>query len=187
MKKIKLFEEFITEKSNSIYDKILADNNLTQFLNYLVHDKKHVMDNKGTTPELEKVFRLTKGQKYNQPLYRGLYTESIEDFVIGETYEFPRYQSFSENLEIAERFSKNGLIIQVTNSVGGFNYGGYLVYSFEKLKKDDPKMYDAEDGDFMIEGALEEAEWLFPKNTNFIVQDISKKGKYTIISGEINI
>jgi len=188
---MKTFNEFVNENfslnenSISIYNKILKDDNLTGFLNYLVHDKEHVMDNKSISPELEKVFRLVKGQTYSQSLYRGLYTEKLEDFKINDVYLFPRYQSFSENIEIAQSFSSKGLILHAKNSINGFNYGGYLVHSFEKLKKTDPETYEAEDGDFMIEGALEEAEWLFPKNSNFLVENIDEQGKYTIISGKI--
>lgn len=122
---MKTFLEFINENFQNIYDKILDNDELSEFLNYLVHDKSHVIDNKSKSLELEEVLDLVKGTTYNFPLYRGLYDEQLEDFKIGEIYKFKRYQSFSENLELAKSFSQNNLILQANSSVNGFNYGRY--------------------------------------------------------------
>jgi hypothetical protein len=182
---IRPFKEFIKENTPSVYNKIISDTELEEFMSYLIHDKSHVMDNKSPSPRLEKVLQLVKGQRYDLPLYRGLYTEKEKDFTVGEVYEFPRYQSFSEKIEIAKRFSVKGLILKAITSVNGFNYGDYVVHNLNSLKKEDPETYQDIDGDFLVKGAIEEAEWLFPRNSNFLVEDISKEGKYTIISGRI--
>lgn len=185
MKRIQLFEQYIFENSFKIYDKIMRDEELSTFLGFLIHDKKHVLDNKSTSSELEKIFKMVKGKNLNQPLYRGLYDEKIEEFVIGESYNFLRYQSFSENIETAQRFSKNGLILKANTSVNGFNYGKYTEYSLKSLKKENPDLYLDIDGEFYIEFAIKEAEWLFPRTSKFIVENINNQGSYTIISGKI--
>jgi len=159
----------------------LSDDVLT-FLTYLIHSKAHVMNNKSKNPNMEAVLKLCKNDVFTKPLYRGLYIETLKDFTVGKVYEFTRYQSFSEYESIAKRFSKTGLILKATKSKGGFNYGKFLVDQFEDLKKTDPRGYDAEDGDFMIEAAEEEAEHIFPMNTKFMVTVI--KGK--LIEGYIS-
>lgn len=185
MKPIKLFEQYILENSSRLYDRIMGDDELETFLGFLIHDKKNVIDNKSASPELEKIFKLVKGQSFNQPLYRGLYGEKIEDFTIGKVHNFSRYQSFSENIETAKKFSKNGLILKAESSINGFNYGEYTVHSLKALKREDPDMYMGMDGEFYTEFAIKESEWLFPRTSKFMVEDISTQGKYTIISGRI--
>jgi hypothetical protein len=183
--KLVLTKEVINENTSAIYNKILDDKSLSSFLNYLVHDKSHVMGNVNSSPQLEKVLQLVKNKKFNKPLYRGLYNEQLKDFSEGKIYQFNRYQSFSEKIGIAKTFSKNNLIIKANSSTHGFNYAKFLVHTYKVMKKNDPDQYDGEDGDYMIQSALEEAEWIFPMNAKFKVEKISKSGKFTIISGDL--
>ena len=185
MKHLFSFSEFLTENNQSVYGKIAKDQKLGEFLAYLVNDKSMVMDNTKASPQMDDVLSMVKNEKYSKPLYRGLYTEKIEDFAEGKDYVFDRYQSFSEKEDIAKKFSKNGIIIKATSSIGGFNYGGYFVNYYEDMKKTDPANYDAEDGDYNIKAAQEEAEWIFARNTTFKVEKISQSGRFTVIEGII--
>lgn len=151
------------------------------FLLYLIHDKSHVMGNTYKDPSMEKVFALTKGGTFNKPLYRGLYSETLDDFKVGEVTIMDRYQSFSEHEAIAKKFSQKGLILKAVKSKGGFNYGGFLVDYFNDLKTRSPRDYMMDDGGFMIESAEEEAEHIFPIGARFKVTRI----KGNLIEGTI--
>lgn len=164
------------EESNKLVEsknilKALSEE-VINFLLYLVHDKSHVMGNTYKDSRMEKVFALTKNESFNKPLYRGLYSETLDDFTVGEITPMDRYQSFSEHEAIAKRFSRQGLILKATKSKGGFNYGGFLVDYYNDLKIRDPRDYNMEDGDFMIESAKEEAEHIFPIGAQFKVTAI---------------
>jgi hypothetical protein len=170
--------ERIVESKNIL--KALSDEVIT-FLLYLVHDKSHVMGNTYKDSHMEKVFALVKSETFNKPLYRGLYSETLDDFTVGEITVMDRYQSFSEHESIAKQFSKQGLILKATKSKGGFNYGGFLIDYYNDLKSRDPRDYNMEDGDFQIEGAKEEAEHIFPIGAKFKVTAI----KGNLIEGMI--
>ena len=151
------------------------------FLLYLIHDKSHVMGNTYKDPSMEKVFALTKNDTFNKPLYRGLYSETLDDFKVGEVTTMDRYQSFSEHESIAKKFSQKGLILKAVKSKGGFNYGGFLVDYYNDLKVRAPRDYMMDDGGFMIESAEEEAEHIFPIGAKFKVTAI----KGNLIEGSI--
>ena len=159
----------ILENKNLL--KVLPEK-VKEFLFYLIHDKSHVMNNDSKHPLMEKALHECKGNVFAKPLYRGLYTETLEDFAVGQDHIFERYQSFSEHEGIAKKFSKKGLVLKSTGSANGLNYGEFLVDSYQDLKKTDPKSYHAEDGDYMIESAEEEAEHIFPIGTKFKVTAI---------------
>ena len=159
----------ILESKNLL--KVLPEN-VKEFLFYLIHDKSHVMGNDSKHPLMEKALHECKGDVFAKPLYRGLYTETLEDFAIGQDHTFTRYQSFSEHEGIAKKFSKRGLILKAMHSRNGLNYGQFLVDAFKDLEKTDPNSYSAEDGDYMIESAEEEAEHIFPIGTKFKVTAI---------------
>ena len=152
-----------------------------EFLLYLLHDKSHVMGNTYKDPNMEKVFELTKNDTFNKPVYRGLYSETLDDFKVGEVTVMNRYQSFSEHENIAKKFSKKGLILKAVKSKGGFNYGGFLVDYYNDLKIRFPQDYMMDDGDFLITSAEEEAEHIFPIGARFKVTAI----KDNLIEGSI--
>jgi len=185
MKYLHFFEDFLLENTRSVYSKLANNPSLSTFLGFLLHGKSHVMDNQGASREMDAILSMVKNEKYNKPLYRGLYIEKAEDFIEGENYVFNRYQSFSQNIKIAEEFTQNNIILQANTSIGGFNYGGYLINYYENLKYNDPMMYVIEDGDSIIDSAKEESEWIFPRGTKFQVEKKVQKGKLLIIQGEI--
>lgn len=161
------------------------DTSTTEHLLYLVHDKSHVMSNKSKMGFLNEVFAAYKNDKSNIKVYRGLYVEKLEDFKVGGTYTFDRYQSFSEDLQIAHDFSKNKLILQLNNHRGGFPYWRWMVDYFEKMKKEDPFEFRSVDGDFMIKAAKEEKEWIYNIGTTVRIVESFNKSAYTHIIAEM--
>ena len=82
------------------------------------------MDNTRPIPNMERVLKLTKRLAILPRLYRGLHTKDIEVFkkhMEDEEEYFPdRYQSFSEDLKVAQKFSKG--IIDLLSSLFGFSF-----------------------------------------------------------------
>lgn len=176
-----ILAEILYKESSSIN----FDDDTTENLLYLVHDKDHVIDNKSKVGFLNKVFSAYKNNKSNVKLYRGLYTEKLEDFKFGSVYTFDRYQSFTEDLQIAHDFSKNKLILQLNIHTGGFPYWRWMVDYYQKMKKEDPSEYDAVDGDYMIEAVEEEKEWIFNIGTKIRIIESFNKSAYTHIIAEM--
>lgn len=171
-------------KSINVDHKKLSDNE-NEFLLNLIHQKEHVMDNNQRIRELDKIFSMTKNNINNEPLYRGLYVENVDDFKVGKEYKFNRYQSFSEDLDMAKQFSQNNIILQLDRSKGGFNYAEYLKKYFSDLQQEDPEEFDMIDGEFMIDSADEEKEWLFNINSKVKIKNIEERDGFTFITGEI--
>ncbi len=175
----KLIEKVLNEWNNPF------DISTSEHLLYLVHDKDHVLDKKSKIGFMNTVFASCKNNRSKVKLYRGLYKEKIEDFVPGQTYTFARYQSFSEDLNIAKKFTKNKLILLLTSHTGGFPYSHWMKDFYENMKKKDPQEYNSVDGDFMIETANEEKEWIFNIDTVINIVDVAERSGYTYITAEL--
>ena len=177
------FSQFITEaKYHKIFEKILDDD--IEFLLYLVHDKSHVMDNTRPIPNMERVLKLTKRLAILPRLYRGLHTKDIEVFkkhMEDEEEYFPdRYQSFSEDLKVAQKFSK-GIIYTSNDNHAGFPYSDFLEWYYTNLKQTDPEEYEDQDGDGILKD--NEKEWIFPMDNYYRIEKITKKGKFWMVDG----
>lgn len=187
MKHVNLFEQFVNEtysertkyspiKVDSVnknaYKKLNSDTE--EFLSYLVHDKKHVLDNTAPSYELNKILSLVKGAKYSGYLYRGLYPLELTEFKVGQTGEFDRYTSFSESIDIAKGFAYNTkFLFRVKNPTGGFNYGGWM-----------QEYYDGHEEDDEINFARYEREYIFSRNQKYQVTGVNKQGSFTVIDIE---
>ena len=161
------------------------DNSTTEKLLYLQHDKSHVFKNTSRVGFMSDVFEAYKNNRSRITLYRGLYVENISDFKSGDIYTFQRYQSFSEDLKIAEKFSKNQLIIVLKSHDGGFNYWKWLVNYAEILRQTDPQEFKYSDGEYIITAAQEETEWIFDIGTRIRIIRIEEKSPYTHIIAEM--
>lgn len=103
---MKTFFEFINENNINVFKKISNNLYLVDFLINLIHEKSHIITQKGKYNELNKVFKFVKNEVCKFNLYRGLYPQEIKDFKVGEKIKLDRYTSFSENIKIAETFSE---------------------------------------------------------------------------------
>ena len=178
------FKTFMLENYEKI-SKSLNDDEMMDLGN-LIHDKSHIMNMKSEHPTLKKVFRLVKGTKYNKPLYSGISPKKIEDFSVGEIYIIHSYMSFSEIKQVGKNFGKQTkTVLEFTSSSDGFNYKQYTLDFFQEIKKDDYDDYNSMDGDYMIQTAKEEAEWIFNIGTKYKVEKISKEGGFNFIKAKI--
>jgi hypothetical protein len=161
--------------SQKAFKALEKDEDVTEFLGYLVHDKSHVTDNTDEVPEMKKVFELTKDVEHKGSLFRGMYSAKASDFKVGQKKSFGRYQSFSESDGVAKGFSgaekDQGVVLRVDNPKGGFNYGGYLQQNIEK--------YGEEAGDMNF--ARYEREHIFDRNQKYEVTKIEDSKPFTIV------
>lgn len=129
---------------------------LKEFLGYMIHDKDHVMSQGSKTPELEEVLK-----KYSETcphtLYRGCSEDEFRRYQSGKPIGY--YTSFSEDINTAKQFGPKLITL---NGAKGLCYWRYLVSDLELLKKENPAEYDSSDGDYLIESAKEEKEWILP-------------------------
>ena len=179
------FREYLVEarsKYAGLFKKISEED--SEFLQYLIHSKHHVMDSGRRNLNMESVLNLVSKKQVPKKLYRGLYTKDIDLFKehLEEEVEYypDKYQSFSEDLKVAKSFSK-GIIFVSDDNYGGFPYSEFIEWHFSNLKKTDPDTYDAEDGDTIR--AESEKEWIFPMDNYWRIDKISKKGRYWIVEG----
>ena len=89
------------------YDKLTRDENLE--LRMMVHDKSHIDLNNNVA--IAKAFQ-HYSEVCNVPLYRGVYnieTRILESLEIGDTFQFGRVTSLSENESIGIKFAKRNL------------------------------------------------------------------------------
>ena len=156
-------------------------------LNYLIHDKKHVTANLGTPiAVIDKAI-----QKYSEKapqLFRGVYpqeTYTLNSVKEGNSFSMGRYASFSESEEFAEKFTKSTKIMMTLKNGVGFCYWKYFVADLEKLRDEDPQAFDDEDGDYMIESAKEEGEWILSKDAKYRLLSKKKVGELTVLECEM--
>lgn len=157
-------------------------------LNYIIHDKKHVTSNIGYPfPVLDKAI-----EKYSEKapvVFRGAYpqeTYALNRTKEGGTFSMNRYASFSESEEFARKYAtkNSNTMMSVKNGVG-FCFWKYVVADMEKLRKEDPEAFQDEDGEYMIESAKEESEWIFPKNAKYRVINVKTEGELKILECEM--
>lgn len=157
------------------FKKLEKDKDTSEFLAYLIHDKSNVTSNAEEVPDMTKVFNLTKDAKHEGSLYRGMWGANPDDYKVGQTGEFGRYQSFSEEEGVAKSFAGQekgqGVVFKVDNPTGGFNYGGWIQNST-----------DAEDdADDNINFARYEREHIFDRKQKYKVAKIEKNGPFTVV------
>lgn len=173
------YPEIKIDKANkAAFNKIAKDDDLTEFLSYLIHDKSHVTSNEEEVPEMSKIFKMTKNAEYEGNLYRGMYNANPKDFKVGDVKPFGRYQSFSETEEVAKTFAGNkeneGVVLSVKNPKGGLNYGGWIQAN---INPEDDQNDD-------INFARFEREHIFDRNQKYKVVKIEKDGPFTIVNIE---
>jgi hypothetical protein len=180
----KIIKSMLVEESQVGLKDKLSDDTL-EFLAYLSHDKGHAMSNDSLVPEMAEVFKHITNEKQTTKLYRGLYSENLEDFEVGKPYTFKRYQSFSEYESVAKEFSRQGIVLQLDGHQGGFNYWEFEVDILKELDKADPDEYYSVDGDYVIESYENEKEWIFNIDATFVPTEIKEQGEFTYIIGDI--
>lgn len=170
---VKLSEVFTIGESDEFSDEEIAD------LSYLIHDKGHVGGHAATVPALEKALR-TRGETCRVPLYRGL----PKDLGTQGRFSLDGYSSFTERQDVAVRFARSygsDIVLRLEDG-SGFNYHSWLEDLLEKQRMDDPKGYDAADGDFMLKSVREESEWILPRNSRFTVTGREERGEITVVT-----
>jgi hypothetical protein len=171
-----------------------------EFLLYLQHDKSHVMGNDRKNPTMARIFSKIPKKKITKPLYRGIYPKEIALFsapknsssIIKAKNNLPqneivlkRYSSFSENISIAKSFAGSSkIIIKLVSSNSGLNYAQFIVDYMNDLKRKDRDTYEQEDGDFLIDEAKKEAEWIFNLGASIRMLSSKNIGGFEIISYE---
>lgn len=138
-------------------------------LQLLQHDKELTgADYSAKMPALEKAFTLY-GRPCRTPLYRGLPMGRGNASSVRGVLSFRGYTSFSESIEQAEKFAEESrVIVELTRPRTAFCYYEWVVSEVESLG---PEEYDVSDGDWTIQAAREEAEWIFPFQSRFTVID----------------
>lgn len=135
-------------------------------LNYLMHDKKHVM-NGGRVQEIDNAI-LYIGKESNIKLYRGVSDKELEIILNGNN--FNNYQSFSELKEVASRFGPNVITILPSN-VKSLSLWEYGINDVLEIKNESISQYEMIDGDGIIELYNEEKEWIIPYNSTLKLVD----------------
>lgn len=170
--KLKDFKHFINEAYTAIKAKDdddmvkqfakrykISDSDIETLL-YVVHSDDHV------GPELKSIIaKLQKnGEVPKMTLYRGCSDAEFEA-IKANKHSIVDTLSFSEDKNIAKRFGKN--VIEVEVKAPMFCYHKFLGEWYTTLKNVNPDEYDSVDGDFMIEGAEEELEWICTNDYEF--------------------
>lgn len=120
---------------------------------YVVHSDDHIGAKlKSVVAKLQKI-----GEVPKMTLYRGCSDVELEA-IKANKHSIVDTLSFSEDIKIAKSFGKN--IIEVEAKVPLFCYHKFLGEWYTTLKNVDASEYDAVDGDYMIETAEEELEWI---------------------------
>lgn len=167
-------------KSSAADDKafkeLAKDEEMQDFLGYLVHDKSHVMDNDEEVPEMTKVFKATEDVEFKGSLFRGMYSANPKDFKVGETKSFGRYQSFSESPGVAKGFSGTkegqGVVLKVDNPKGGLNYAAWLEKNMDQGDEDNTEV---------MKTSRYEKEHVFDRNQKYKVTKIEDSKPFTIV------
>lgn len=135
-----------------------------EVLGLLVHDKAHITNRGEPEKDLDSAIKKLK-TKTTTELYRGVSDEELADIRAGKANH---YLSFSEDRKIAERFGKN--IITLQPGVEGLNYGKWAEKDTLAFKRKDPKYWESQDGQHMLDTFREEKEWILPHSTKLIEQ-----------------
>jgi len=189
--KIRFYEDFLTQDFDPDKPNYDPQRNEIMDILFLTHSKLHTIKNTSTESKvLNKIFKKIENKSVcNVPLYRGLYSEDIGLFKIGELYKFDRYQSFSESLYIAKLFAhrtKSNLVIKLNPPIkNGFPLYKMAIDYFINLKKENIDAFDSSDGEFAIDGYNKESEWIFNIGTCIKILNIYKLDEYTIIEAEM--
>ena len=126
-----------------------------EVLGLLIHDKKHFTSRGNRHGDLDSAIEKLK-TKSKKDLYRGVSDVELE-LIRSDKANF--YLSFSEDINIAKRYGK---VITLKSGAIGLNYWEWGEADQLAQKKEDPKDWDAQDGEFMLETFREEKEWVFP-------------------------
>ena len=128
-----------------------------QILWYLIHDKSHVMKLNHTDHFMDSILTKCSSTSANT-LYRGVSNlDELHKLISGKPVN--NYTSYSEDPEVAKAF---GTVVTLLSPSIGFSYKDWLVSTCKKIGEDDAANYASMDGDFIIETALKEAEWIMP-------------------------
>jgi hypothetical protein len=146
-------------------------------LSLLHHDKRHALKHGVSDPALEKALKHLSS-KSDKPLYRGLRDEEIDKnkLRVGGLLNFKDYLSFSEDVKVAKSFAEQKIVIEIPLGAQGFCYWKWGVEGYEDIK-DDPNV----DTEYYINSFKEEAEWILPRNSKFLIRDIKKESGLTIL------
>ena len=170
----------LLNESISAYNKL--SNSDKEYLGQLMHDKKSYDDDGGPGGDgLKNAFKYYSEK--SPKVYRGIYEyeyKKLKKLKVGDSFESQSYLSFSESIKVAEEFADWDTIISAQN-LTGFCYWKYMVANMKELKKKDPEEFDYIDGQYAIESAEEEKEWIFPTNIKFKIVSRVKSRGYTII------
>lgn len=167
------------------YDKLTPDENLE--LRLMGHDKSHIDLNNNVA--IAKAF-----QHYSEvcdvPLYRGVYnteTRILEGLEVGDTFQFGRVTSLSENESIGLKFAKRNLgnMVELVAGATGFSLAGIMIQRYNEWEARDPNDFEMQDGEYQRMVAQKEAEWLMPADTTYELLDISEKDGVTIYKIEV--
>lgn len=125
-------------------------------LGFLVHSKEHVFCKVSTDERMEEVLA-KHSEVYNKPLYRGIRNkQELQDLLDGKPTS--HYTSYSESEKYASNF---GTVVTVQAPIVAFNYSKYQAEEFEILKQSvTQEVFASYDGDYMIETAHQELEWV---------------------------
>lgn len=182
-KRIINFKEFINE-SIKLSDRF--DEEETETLGFLMHDKEHIL---GTThkndPILDRIFNKVKGGYYKGSLWRGVYRREKglyeELYLSGETGITTRYLSFSESKETSILFStRTNILIEL---IGGKDLLNYHQWIREMAEQELEMMGgDTEDPNYqnLIELADEELEHIMNIGSRISVIGKRQEGDLTI-------
>lgn len=126
----------------------------------LVHDKEFAgADYEARMPAIDRAIALY-GEVPRMTLFRGLPPGRGNGTFSGGVISFRGYASFSESLASAARFAEETrAVVALDATIRAFPYSKWLESEFRSME---PEEYEMADGDYMIETAHEEAEWIFP-------------------------
>lgn len=143
------------------------------------HSKELLGEYSRRFPSLEKAMSL-HGEVTPVPLYRGLPPGRGNGVTLGAQMAFRGYPSFSESLETASRFAREtGALVELTRPCRGFCYYRWLEAEFRSM---DPESYEMSDGDWTIQDARREAEWILPFGSHFSVLRIREDSSLRIVT-----
>lgn len=153
-------------------------------LGLLVHDKRHLGVAEGQpVPGLEKAFKI-RSEVSKKPLFRGP-SGKLKVPEVGSKFKLPGYSSFSEHKKIAENFARSHdshVVLELEPGAKGFSYMRWMIQGWTEIKTDDPRLFDSQDGQHMIDTAEEEAEWIFRLKSVFQVLAVREAGGLTYVS-----
>ena len=162
------------------YDKLTRDENLE--LRMMVHDKSHIDLNNNVA--IAKAFK-HYSEVCNVPLYRGVYnteTRILESLEIGDTFQFGRVTSLSENENIGIKFAKRNRqnLVELVAGAEGFSLAKLVIQRYNQWEARDQRDFEMQDGNFQRSVVMKEAEWLMPGDATYELLDISERDGLTV-------